>query len=189
MQKKIIKQGRGTYESRVNKNAIVVVQWAHNKPVCLASSFVGADPAGTMKRYSKEAHRKIDVPCPRAVAVYNQTMGGVDLSDMYMAMYKIPTRAKRWYFAFTGYSLELALTNSWLQYKRDCQLLQTPKNESLPLGRQGLRAPCCQRQAVVSAPEASEPCRGSASAGMHGSHKTPLKSTLKTRVFGPMQAG
>ncbi|KAK3931900.1 PiggyBac transposable element-derived protein 3 [Frankliniella fusca] len=130
--KKYLQEGRGTFESRVNKNAIVVVQWADKKPVCLASSFVAVELAGTMKRYSKEAHGKIDVPCPRAVAVYNQTMGGVDLSDMYMTMYKIPTRAKRYYFPFIGYCFELALTNRWLQYRRDSQLLEMKKKDIIP---------------------------------------------------------
>ncbi|XP_052130234.1 piggyBac transposable element-derived protein 2-like [Frankliniella occidentalis] len=129
--KEFLKKERGSYESRVSKNAVVVVQWA-DKPVCLASSFVGVEPVGTIKRYSKDAHGKIDVPCPRAVSVYNETMGGVDLADMYMALYKIPTRAKRYYFPFIGYSLEVALTNSWLQYKRDCNLLQVPKKEVIP---------------------------------------------------------
>ena len=55
-------------------------------------------------------------------------MGGVDLSDMYMALYSIPTRARRWYFSLFGYCLELALTNSYLQYRRDCKLLGVPQD-------------------------------------------------------------
>ncbi|KAK3932719.1 PiggyBac transposable element-derived protein 3 [Frankliniella fusca] len=121
--KALAKKGRGSYDSHVNKNAVLVVQWADNKVVCLASSFVGVEPIGTIKRHSKDHHKKIDVDCPRAVLKYNESMGGVDLGDMLMALYTIPTKAKRWYFSLFGYCLEVALTNSWLLYKRDCILL------------------------------------------------------------------
>ncbi|KAK3928359.1 PiggyBac transposable element-derived protein 3 [Frankliniella fusca] len=119
-------RGRGSYESQVNKNAVVVVQWADNKAVCLASSYVGVEPAATIKRYcNKDQKAKADVPCPQAVLQYNKSMGGVDLGDMLMALYAIPTKARRWYFPLMGYCLEVAITNSWLAYKRDCVLLGT----------------------------------------------------------------
>ncbi|KAK3907910.1 Chimeric ERCC6-PGBD3 protein [Frankliniella fusca] len=118
-------RGRGSYESQVNKNAVVVVQWADNKAVCLASSYVGVEPAATIKRYCKDQKAKADVPCPQAVLQYNKSMGGVDLGDMLMALYAIPTKARRWYFPLMGYCLEVAITNSWLAYKRDCVLLGT----------------------------------------------------------------
>jgi hypothetical protein len=121
--KDFLKRGRGASESQVNKNAIVVVQWADNKCVCLASTFVGVEPATTIERYCDKEKRRINVPCPKAVQTYNATMGGVDLSDMFMALYAIPTRARRWYFPLIGYAIDLALTNAWILYKRDCDLL------------------------------------------------------------------
>ena len=120
--KAFLNQGRGSIESFTDKDNVVVLQWA-DKAVCLASSYVGVEPVSTIKRYSKDHHAKIDVPCPKAVLQYNKSMGGVDLGDMFMALYSVPTKAKRWYFSLFGYTLELALTNSWLAYKRDCVLL------------------------------------------------------------------
>lgn len=117
------KEKRGTYETFVNKNAVIVMQWNDNKCVTLAGTLVGAEPVSTIKRYCKEAKCKMDVPCPQGVLTYNKTMGGVDLSDMFMALYAVPTRARRWYISLVGYTVELALTNSWLSYKRDCDLL------------------------------------------------------------------
>lgn len=125
--KDLMKEGRGSYESFVNKNAVSIVQWADNKAVILASSCVGVEPSGRIKRYCKVAKAKIDVPCPKAVIFYNKTMGGVDLADEYMALYKVPTRARRWYFPLFGYSLELALTNAYLTYKRECAMLGIPQ--------------------------------------------------------------
>lgn len=126
--KKFEKLGRGSIESFVGKDNVAVVQWVDNKVVCLASSFVGVQPVGTIRRFSKEHHAKIDVPCPKSVHIYNQSMGGVDLSDMFMALYSVPTKARRWYFSLLGYVLELALTNGWLAYKRDCVLLGIPQS-------------------------------------------------------------
>ncbi len=50
-------------------------------------------------------------------------MGGVDLSDQYVAENSVPTRSKRWYFPIFGYMIDLALANSYIQYVKDNELL------------------------------------------------------------------
>ncbi|KAE8743268.1 hypothetical protein FOCC_FOCC011148 [Frankliniella occidentalis] len=116
------KQGRGSYDYR-KKEDVFVVKWADNKCVCLASTKVGLNPMGTIPRYDADAHQKIPVPCPQIVLEYNSTMGGTDLFDQYMALYRTPSRARRWYFPLFGFLLELALINSFLLYKRESELI------------------------------------------------------------------
>lgn len=74
-------------------------------------------------RYVPEAGGKGPVPCPQAVLIYNATMGGEDLSDMLMAIYRCPTRSRRWYFSLFGYCVEMAITNGYLSYQWGCVLL------------------------------------------------------------------
>lgn len=146
----LMAKGRGSYDFKTTEDGIIVMKWADNKAVMLASTRVGVNPLGSIlrsvivccvyylhneqlkfllftlyyvSRYVKEEGAKVLVPCPQAVLTYNATMGGVDLSDMMMAMYGCQTRSRRWYFPLFGYCLEVAITNSYLLYKRDCASL------------------------------------------------------------------
>lgn len=51
-------------------------------------------------------------------------MGGIDLSDMLVHLYKTQAKSRRWYTPLFGYILDLCIGNSWLVYKRDCDLLK-----------------------------------------------------------------
>lgn len=76
-------------------------------------------PLTSVKRWSKDEKAKIAVPCPSLIAAYNQHMGGIDLSDMLVHLYKTPAKSQRWYFPMFGYVLDLCISNAWLVYKRD----------------------------------------------------------------------
>ena len=58
-----------------------------------------------------------------AFFAYNEHMGGIDLSDILVHLYKTPAKSRRWYFPLFGYILDLCIANSLLVYKRDCGLL------------------------------------------------------------------
>lgn len=117
--KDLKKRGRGSYDHRKNEDSVIVVKWIDNKAVCLASTAGGIRPTGTARRYDKDAKKKIPIPCPRIIQLYNEHMGGVDLSDMLVELYRIPSRARRWYFAIFCYLIDLAVVNAWLQYRRE----------------------------------------------------------------------
>ncbi|KAF2905528.1 hypothetical protein ILUMI_00642, partial [Ignelater luminosus] len=55
------------------------------------------NPLGTLKRFSIDHKRKIDVLAPCVILEYNRHMGGVDT----------PSKSKRWYFEIFGYLLDL----------------------------------------------------------------------------------
>lgn len=50
---------------------ISVVKWKDNKYVILLSSHSASEPLTSCKRWSKEEHKKIDVPQPQVVHLYN----------------------------------------------------------------------------------------------------------------------
>lgn len=88
------KKERGTNAVRTDSAiGLTVVKWLDNKPVTLASSFVSVEPKSKVKRYSKELKTKVDVVCPKIVEEYNTHMGGVDLADMLIALYKTPSKS------------------------------------------------------------------------------------------------
>lgn len=73
-----------------------MVKWFDNKCFTVASSYVDANPVHCVLRYNKEKKRKEPVPCPNIVRQYNAHMGGVDLADMLIALYRTEMRALKW---------------------------------------------------------------------------------------------
>ncbi|XP_028324766.1 piggyBac transposable element-derived protein 3-like [Gouania willdenowi] len=120
--KELMKEGRGAFDYR-STEGVIAVKWVDNKCVNLLSNACGIAPVSSVKRWSKEANTKIAVPCPSLIPAYNQHMGGIDLSDMLVHLYKTPVKSRRWYFPLFGYILDLCISNAWLIYKRDCSLL------------------------------------------------------------------
>lgn len=127
--KELMKEGRGAFDY-MSAEGLLAVKWFDNKCVSLLSSACGIAPLSSVKRWSKEAKAKVAVPCPSLIPAYNQHMGGIDLSDMLVHMYKTPAKSRRWYLPLFGYILDLCISNAWLVYKRDCSLL---KKALLPL--------------------------------------------------------
>ena len=51
---------------------------------------------------------------------YNKQMGGLDLCDMLMSLYRIELGSKKWYIHVVYYCIGVAVTTSWVLYKRHC---------------------------------------------------------------------
>ena len=66
----------------------------------------------------KRKRKKINVPMRHALMLYNQKMGGVDLFDQFVATYRARIRSKKWWWPFFAWSLNAAMTNAWLLYKK-----------------------------------------------------------------------
>ncbi|XP_034533121.1 piggyBac transposable element-derived protein 3-like [Notolabrus celidotus] len=121
--KDLMKRGRGACDYR-SAEGVIAVKWFDNKCVNLLSNASGILPHSTVKRWSKESRAKIAIPCPSLIPAYNEHMGGIDLSDMLVHLYKTPAKSRRWYLPLFGYVLDLCIANAWLVYKRDCALLK-----------------------------------------------------------------
>jgi len=120
-EKELKKKGRGSYSYKCDKKKkVLAVKWLDNKPVCLASSFVSLHPINTVKRYSKVTKSYVDVPLPKIVEQYNTHMGGVDLADMLVALYRIELKTHKWYMAVFSQLLDICVNNAWLLYRQDC---------------------------------------------------------------------
>ncbi|XP_068208588.1 piggyBac transposable element-derived protein 3-like [Palaemon carinicauda] len=122
MSKKTTQRGTLNY---VSSDGILVARWKDNSVVTILSTDVGVNPMGTVERYDRAQKKKVPIPCPSAIQMYNNRMGGIDKSDMLTHLYKTPFRAKRYYMRLFAYLLDLIICNAWILYKRDCLALQT----------------------------------------------------------------
>lgn len=63
-------------------------------------------------------------------------MGGVDLGDMLVSLYKIPFKSRRWYIGIFCQLLDISINNSWILYKKNTN---DRKKMSLKIFRQELQ--------------------------------------------------
>ena len=54
---------------------------------------------------------------PHAIAEYNKFMKSEDLCDMFLELYRIDFKSKKWYMRIFFYVLDLATVNGWLLYR------------------------------------------------------------------------
>lgn len=129
--KQLRKNGRGSYDYKVdNENRVFILKWYDNKPVLLSSTYVSDEPVSEISRYSNEKKQRVSIPCPKIVKDYNQHMGGVDLADMLIALYRTGLKSRKWYMNIFSQLIDICVNNAWLMSRRDHQLLKI--NEKHP---------------------------------------------------------
>ena len=103
---------RGTMDV-VFKDDVVVVGWKDNKAVYMASNKYSAAANKTCRRYNRQERREVQVPIPEIICQYNEKMGGVDLLDAIVALYRVLFRMKKWWWPFYAWSLSVSAVNAW----------------------------------------------------------------------------
>lgn len=127
---------RGTYEEKETTHdgtALTAVKWFDNRPVTLLSTFAAATPTSNVERWDKKRKEVITVTRPNIIQLYNESMGGVDLMDSLIALYRTKIRSKKWYHRIVFHMLDLTTVESWLLYRRDCKDVGLTQNAQLSL--------------------------------------------------------
>ena len=70
---------------------------------------------------------------PKVIEAYNEHMGGVDLIDMLISLYRINVGTKKYYVKIIFHLIDLSVVNGWLLYRRHCSQLQVPKKDIMSL--------------------------------------------------------
>ena len=117
-EKDMKKQGRGaTTEVVDTEQKVVVCAWYDNRRVLTISNFVGITPIDECNRYDRAQKKMLKVTSPASVALYNRFMGGVDKTDMLMALYKSKCKTSKWYQRIAIHLFSLAVVNAWGIYR------------------------------------------------------------------------
>ncbi|GBP44035.1 Chimeric ERCC6-PGBD3 protein [Eumeta japonica] len=120
--KKDNRMTRGEDEEVVNReNTLSVVKWKDNKGVLMVSTAFGAAPRTQVSRWNKKRKRYIDVSCPAIIKNYNSFMGGVDVCDQMMEVYRTWRKTRKWPVKVIIHMFDLAIVNSWFEYRADCK--------------------------------------------------------------------
>lgn len=126
------KQGRGAFVLKtglMNGAPLNVVKWFDNRGVVLLSTYGAVNPLGIAKRWDKRNNQYVEVQQPKVVSIYNKFMGGVDLLDSLLALYRIPVRSKKWYHRVIWHVLDSMVVQAWLIYRREAKLLNIERKD------------------------------------------------------------
>uniref|UniRef100_A0A6B0V5N5 Putative dde domain transposase n=1 Tax=Ixodes ricinus TaxID=34613 RepID=A0A6B0V5N5_IXORI len=125
---------RGESHCKVRSDdKMCILKWKDNKSVLVISTAFGTEPEGSCERFPKNEEKRRKVKQPDAVARYNGYMGGVDLIDRFVSYYRISLRTKKWTVSVFAHFLDMACCNGWIEYKRDCERADIPKQQRLDL--------------------------------------------------------
>ena len=104
------KAGRGAIDFKSDVGSgIVVVKWLDNNAVHIASNYVGVEPLGAVERWSPAEKKRMSIQCPQVILRYNKGMGGVDLADMFISLYRINMKTRRWYIKIFWHLVDIAI--------------------------------------------------------------------------------
>ena len=133
--KDLKKECRGSFDYRTDMNSILcIIKWHDNKAVAVAYTFGGTGTSSTKKRWDAKSKNHIDLSYLDMIRDYNQRMGGVDLSDMLIALYRVDIETrKRWYLKTITHCLNICNVNAGLLYRRYMQQLNVRKSNQIML--------------------------------------------------------
>ena len=100
-----------------------------NNVVHLASTFIENQEGEPLKRQCAKERVYKFITCPKMVHEYNQFMGGVDLCDMFLPLFRIRLQSNKWNMFVFYYLIKVAVTNKWLLYRRQHLLMK----DTIPL--------------------------------------------------------
>ena len=114
-EKDLKKEGCGSYDYRTDMGSgLVVKKWFDSKYVYMCSTIVNLTETTEVKRWIRSARKYINVQCPEIVREYNKSMGGLDLSDILISLYRTQVKTKRWYIKVLFHCVDIANVNAWL---------------------------------------------------------------------------
>lgn len=120
-EKALKQRGRGSSQEIVSTDgSVVVTPWYDNKRVIMASNFVGIEPMTQCRRYDKKKKEYMQVDRPASVTEYNKFMGGVDKSDMLLAIYRTRFKTQKWYHRLAFHMISQSVVNAWFIHKALC---------------------------------------------------------------------
>lgn len=132
--KDLMKEGRGTFQEIVRQDGrMSITKWIDNRSVLVLSSSEGSLPVSDIQRWDKKSGQYISITRPNCISAYNRAMGGVDLNDRMISYYRMSQRTKKWPVRFIFHCIDLAIVNSWLEYRLDKKKMGVPNRNIMDL--------------------------------------------------------
>ncbi|XP_065060193.1 uncharacterized protein LOC135687539 [Rhopilema esculentum] len=93
--KELKKSGCGSIDYMTYLNiGVIITKWMDNNAVHIAPNLIGVEPMSSVNRWIPAEKCRKEIQCARIIKEYNGGMGGVDLADMLIALYRIAKAAR-----------------------------------------------------------------------------------------------
>lgn len=120
--KEMAKKPRGSCDEVVSRDGkVALVKWYDNRPVVMASNFVSVGRMDEVQRWDKKKAQFLMVSRPEVVKLYNEAMGGVDLLDQLVSLYRTEIWSRKCTLRMITHAYDMAVVNSWLEYRLDAK--------------------------------------------------------------------
>ncbi|XP_018561258.1 piggyBac transposable element-derived protein 4-like [Anoplophora glabripennis] len=107
---------RGTCDWAMSKEGLLYLKWMDNKPVLFISNFHSPTDIQNVSRRQKDGSSK-NITCLQLVKDYNSHMGYVDQSDMFVSLYKVNRKSRKWWHRLFWHFLDLSLVNAYIIFR------------------------------------------------------------------------
>nr|XP_047132645.1 piggyBac transposable element-derived protein 3-like [Hydra vulgaris] len=168
------KEGRGSTAIRVttvDNVELRAIKWFDNRGVALLTSYEAVNPINIVNRWDRKTKRIVQVKRPSVVTTYNTYMGGVDLLDGMLSLYRIHIRSKKWYHKLIWHFFDLIVVQAWILYCRDMKKSQALKKDIFQLRIFKLKVAKC----LVQSDKALSSRRGRPSTSVDHLHRLKRK--------------
>ena len=88
------------------------LEWHDNE--CAQVCFNHSDPSAmsTIQRWDEARKKHVNIKFPNTIKEYNESMGGVDLADMLISVYRTHFKTKRWYLKILLHCVDISKINA-----------------------------------------------------------------------------
>ena len=109
-------------------DGVVALLWRDNRVVTLLSTNAQPQQQDSVQRREHDG-RRVDVPCPAAMALYNAYMGGVDRNDQLRQSYHVRLKCRKMYRYLFWFIFEIAAANAHILYTHYSGAARKPLKE------------------------------------------------------------
>ncbi|XP_071056085.1 piggyBac transposable element-derived protein 2-like [Onthophagus taurus] len=92
------KMNKGSSDYRFDQqNQVLCVKWKDNNVCSMLTNYDTVAPFHYVKRWSKATKSKEYILQPKLFSTYNSGIGGVDLHDQCISLYRVSVKEKKWW--------------------------------------------------------------------------------------------
>ncbi|XP_050066502.1 uncharacterized protein LOC126555644 [Aphis gossypii] len=125
--------GRGTSYEVTSTLGVGLLKWCDNKAITMASNFITSGKPESVSRWDKKNKQYINIERPEIIKLYNKSMLGVDKHDQLVSYYRVYMKSRKWTLRMITHAFDMAVANSWLEYKQDAENMGIPKKDQKDL--------------------------------------------------------